>query len=139
MNKKILLITSILMIPSMAISDAFVPNFDDMKNLRCDFEETVYDSNNTQVSISKQHRLYRIDAPYYKIYNNREPIDHVTYFGSDKIEFDLQSMNDESITMSHTLIDLINGKYSSSAEITYDNEVFGVQRSESSGVCKFLN
>ena len=57
----------------------------------------------------------------------------------EKIEYNLQSMTDDYIMMAHTTIDRISLEYNSKSTMTYDNPMFGVRRSTSQGVCKFLN
>ena len=48
-------------------------------------------------------------------------------------------MTDDYIMMAHTTIDRISLEYNSKSTMTYDNPMFGVRRSTSQGVCKFLN
>ncbi len=126
-------------ITTVALADCFVPEFDKMKTLRCDFEESIFNQDNSLVTKSRQFRLYRLDDENKKIYLQKEPIDKILYYEADKIEFNLQSMTDEFIMMSHTTIDRNSLQYSSDASITYDNPVFGTRYSKSSGTCKFLN
>lgn len=140
MKDKVLYIIFLLFVCSCCVwADAFVPEFDKMQNLRCDFEETVYNQDNSVVAKNKKFRIFRIDDIYKKIYLQKEPIDRVSYFESDRIEFDFQSMTDDFITMSQTVIDRTTGEYSSKAEITYDNPIFGVRHSKSVGICKIVN
>lgn len=122
-----------------AFADAFVPEFNMMKNLRCDFEETIFNSDNSVVSKSKQFRLFYLDDTYEKIYLQKEPIFKVTYYKNDRIEFDLESMTDDFIMMSHTIINRTTGEYFSSAELNYDNPIFGTRYSKSVGTCRFVN
>lgn len=117
----------------------FVPEFDTMQILRCDFEETLYNPDNSIVSTSKQFRIYKLDDVNKKIYLQKEPIDRIIYYESDKIEFNRQSMTDDTISMSHTVIDRNNMTYSSYAKITYDNYMFGTKHSTSQGQCRFMN
>lgn len=110
-----------------------------MKTLRCDFEETVYNQDNSVVSKSSQFRVFKLDDEYQKIYLQKEPIDRVFYYGDDRIEFNLQSMTDDVIIMSHTVIDRNTMQYHSTSEITYDNFMFGTRKSESVGTCRFID
>lgn len=123
---------------TICTADQFVPDFDNMQIVRCNYEQTIYDSDGSTVSTSGQHRLYRIDDTYRKIYNQREPIDYLIYFDGNKIEFNSQSMNDDYISREHTIIDRASGTYTSEAEITYDNEAFDARTSKSSGTCQIL-
>ena len=127
------------LIPVFAFADAFVPEFDKMQFIRCDYEETLYNKDNVVVSTSKQHRFYRLDDPYTKIYLQKEPIDSVTRYDDDAIEFDIQSMDDDKITISHVVIDRTNGKYTSTSEINYDNEMFGTAHAKAVGMCMVRN
>lgn len=121
------------------LADAFVPEFNTMQKLRCDFEEVIYNSDNSVVTKSKQFRIFMIDNPYKKIYLQKQPIFKVTYYESDRIEFDFQSMTDDFIMMSHVIINRTTGEYSSVGKITYDNHVFGTRYSKSHGICKIVN
>ena len=110
-----------------------------MKTLRCDFEETLFDSDNSVVSKSKLFRVYKLDDENSKIYLQKEPIDRVLYYGDDRIEFVLQSMNDDVIIMSNININRQTNEYQSSSEITYDNFMFGTRTSKSVGMCRFVD
>jgi len=120
-------------------ADMFVPEFDTMQNLRCDFEETLYNPDNSIVSTSRQFRNFKLDDINKKIYLQKEPIDRIVYYENDKIEFNLQTMSDDTISMSHTIIDRNNMTYSSTAQITYDNYMFGTKYSKSQGRCRFMD
>ncbi|MBQ8460670.1 hypothetical protein IJ541_11310 [bacterium] len=139
MKKKIITIFILLFTPIAVLADAFVPEFDTMKSLRCDFEETIYNQTGNPITKSKQFRLYRLDDTYNKIYLGKEPIDNITYYGNDRIEFNIQSMTDDFIVMSQTTINRTNGEYNSYSELEYDNEIFGTRTAKAVGVCKFLN
>ena len=56
-----LLLVLLLLIPMVVFADAFVPEFNKMKTLRCDFEETIYNQDNSVVSTSKQFRVFKLD------------------------------------------------------------------------------
>ena len=137
--KKLLLSFAILFCASLCVlANGFVPEFDKMQNLRCDFEESIFDQNNNLITKNKMFRLFRLDDEYKKIYLQKEPIDKVLYYETDKIEFKLQSMTDDVIMMSHTVINRNTSEYSSTATITYDNPAFGTRYSKSSGICKII-
>ena len=138
-TKLFLLFLFISLTVCAVFADAFVLEFNTMQKLRCDFEETIYNSDNSIVTKNKQFRVFMIDEPYKKIYLQKQPIANVTYYESDKIEFDFQSMTDDFIMMSHVVINRANGEYSSVGEITYDNPVFGTRHSKSHGICKIVN
>lgn len=129
----------VLVTVKAVFADAFVPDFNNMQKLRCDFEETIYNSDNSVVSRNKQFRIFMIDEPYKKIFLQKQPIFNVTYYESDRIEFDFQSMTDDFILMSHVKINRTTGEYSSEGEITYDNPVFGNRHAISKGICKIVN
>ena len=139
--KRKFLITLLLLIfgTCCVFGDAFVPEFDKMKILRCDYEETIFNQDNSVVTKNKLFRVFRIDDEYKKFYLGKEQLKDITYFESDRIEFDFQSMTDDFIMLSHTIINRTTGEYSSSAELTYDNPVFGVRHSKSTGICKIVN
>ncbi len=129
----------VISLQSYAFGDMFIAEFDTMRNLRCDFEETLYNPDNSVVSTSKQFRIYKLDDINKKIYLQKEPIDRIIYYENDKIEFNIQTMTDDAIAMSHTVIDRNNMTYSSNAKITYDNYMFGTKNSISQGTCRFIN
>ena len=132
--RDLLWILLIFLIPTSVFADAFVPEFNKMKTLRCDFEETVYNQDNSVV-----FRVFKLDDEYQKLYLQKEPIDRVLYYGVNGVEFNLQSMTDDVIIMSHTVIDRNSMQYRSTSEITYDNLMFGTRKSEAVGVCKFID
>lgn len=139
MKKQILILTALFILSGAGCSaDQFVPDFDNMQIVRCDYEQTIYDGDGSVVSTSRQHRLFRIDDKYQKIYNQREPIDYIINFDDSRIEFNSQSMNDDYISREHSVIDRTAGTFNSDAEITYDNEVYGTRTSKSSGACQIL-
>lgn len=137
--KRFLLLCILLLFPVIVFADAFVPEFDSMQFIRCDYEETLYNKDNAVVSTSKQHRFYRLDDKYTKIYLQKEPIDNVIRYDDDAIEFNIQSMDDDKITYSNVIIDRTNGKYTSTSEINYDNEIFGTAHAKAEGVCMIRN
>ena len=134
-----LLLVLLILIPIDVFADAFAPEFNKMKTLRCDFEETVYNKDNSVVSTSKQFRVFKLDDEYQKIYLQKEPIDRVFYYGDGRIEFNLQSMTDDVIIMSNTVINRNTMQYRSTSEITYDNFMFGTRKSRSVGACRFID
>lgn len=138
MNKFLLTLAILFLSGLCTWADYFVPEFDKMQNLRCDFEENIYDQNNNLITKNRQFRIYKLDDEYKKIYLQKEPIDNVLYYETDKIEFNLQSMTDDAILMSHTVINRNTLEYTSTATITYDNPVFGTRYSKSVGVCKVI-
>lgn len=140
MKSKVIYILLVLFFGTCCVfADAFVPEFDKMKTLRCDYEETIFNQDNSVVVKNKLFRIFKIDDKYKKFYLGKEQLKDVTYFESDKIEFDFQSMTDDFIMLSHTVINRTTGEYLSNAEITYDNQVFGVRHSKSVGICKIVN
>lgn len=136
--KNLILLLSILTIPAIAFADAFVPEFNNMKTLRCDFVETVYNKDRI-VSNSRLFRVYKLDDEYQKIYLQKELIDNIIEYSPSRIEFYLPSMNDDMYMTSHIIIDRKTNEYSATSEITYDNVAFGTGTSQSVGSCKFID
>ncbi len=137
--KKLLLLFIISFIPAVVLADAFVPDFNSMKYLRCDFVETVYNQNGDKVSSSNLYRNYRLDKTNKKIYLEKEPIDRILIYEDDKIEFILQSMSDDMISIARTTINLNTLEYSSCASLTYDNFEFGTANVKAVGMCRFID
>ena len=107
--KKLLFAIFILILgTSTVFGHTFVPDFSTMKILRCDFDETVYNQDNTVLTKSKLFRIFYLDDENKLIYLQKEPIDHILYYETDKIEYNLQSMTDDYIMMAHTTIDRIS-------------------------------
>lgn len=125
-------------VSTKTLADQFVPEFDKMQIVRCDYEQTIYNQDDSVVSTSRQHRLFRIDDAYKKIYNQREPIDNIISFDESKIEYNSQSMNDDYISREHSVIDRKEGSFTSESQIMYDNEAFGNRHSKSIGTCQVL-
>jgi hypothetical protein len=125
-------------LPLKIWADEFVPDFNSMQIVQCDISETL-SINNSPVAKYNYHRLYRLDDPYNKIYLNKEPIDYITFYDNDKIEFNLQSMTDESITNAHSVINRQSWEYSSTGEVFYDNPDFEPKQVSAIGICKPVN
>ena len=123
----------------VASSDEFVPDFDAMKVLRCEFVETIYNQDGSVVSQSDLFRIYSLEEEYKRLYLRREPIDNVSYYEADKIEFRLQSMTDDYISMTNAIINRQTGEYTANSTITYDNQIFGVRTAKAVGTCRALN
>lgn len=134
----ILSILLLSIVSAKSFADQFVPEFDKMQIVRCDYEQTIYNQDDSVVSTSRQHRLFRIDDNYKKIYNQREPIDYIINFDNDTIEYNSQSMNDDYISREHSIINRKDNSFSSEAQITYDNDAFGNRHSKSVGTCQIL-
>lgn len=136
---RVLLVLAVLFIVCLkSFADCYVPEFDKMQTLRCDFEERVFEQNGTLVTRNNKFRIFHIDDENKKIYLQKEPIDNVIYYEADRIEFGLQSMTDDAIIMSQTVLNRKTYEYNSNSTITYDNPDFGVRNSQSSGICKIL-
>lgn len=136
------LLTTVLLLAcgvGIAFADAFVPDFDAMKVLRCEFVETIYNQDGSEVSQSNLFRIYSLEEEYKRIYLRREPIDKVLYYEADKIEFRLQSMTDDYISITNASINRETGEYISESTIDYDNPTFGTRKAKAIGVCKALN
>lgn len=126
-------------IPQIVFAEASVPDFSNMKTLRCEVSETIYNQNNSVVTQNKYHRVFNLDDANKSIYLQKDAIYRILSYGDDKIEFQIQSMTDDSIIMSNIQIDRLSGNYISQSEITYDNEAFGVRHAKATGLCTSLN
>ena len=124
---------------SMVFAYGYIPDFTKMRELRCDFEETIYNQDNSIVTQNNRFKIFKLDDTNKKIFIHKEPIDKVTYYENDRIEFTLQSMTDEFIEMTNTVIDRNTFQYSSTSTINYDNLNFGTRYSKSTGTCCYLN
>lgn len=122
----------------MAKADQFIPDFGNMLVIRCDFQETLYNEDGSEVSTTNKHLLFRIDDEYQRIYIQREPITHILNFDTNKIEYNSQSMSDDYIALEHSVIDRISGTYTSAARLTYDNAAYGIRTSKASGTCEVV-
>lgn len=139
MDKKILYsVIYLFLFTSAAFGYGYIPDFSKMRELRCDFEETIYNQDNSVVTQNDRFKIFKLDDPNKKIFINKEPIDKILYYKDDKIEFTLQSMTDEFIEMSNTTIDRTNLQYSSTSTINYDNQMFGTRYTKSTGTCRFI-
>ena len=140
-NMKKIFATILLLVFGVCVanSDEFVPDFDAMKVLRCEFVESIYNLDGSEVSQSDLFRIYSLEEEYKRIYLRREPIDNVSYYEADKIEFRLQSMTDDYISITNANINRQTGEYTSTSRITYDNPIFGVRSAKAVGTCRALN
>lgn len=140
MNKKLIYsFICLFCFVSIALGYGYVPDYSTMKNLRCDFEETIYNQDNSVVTQNDRFKIFKLDNANKKIFINKEPIDNIVYYEADKIEFNLQSMTDSFIEMSNTIIDMNALTYTSTSTITYDNTDYGVKYTKSAGSCRFVN
>ena len=139
--KKILLFTFIILFASIGVSNAdqYVPEFDKMQNLYCEITETIYNNDNTQVSQTDYHRLFRLDDGTNTIYIQKERPSRIYYYGADKIQYREQSMTDDYIMISNVTIDRTNNLYNATSQITYDNMDYGSRRAVAEGNCKIAN
>lgn len=138
-NFEYIVIVPVMIAIGLAVNaDQFIPDFDKMQMIRCDYEETLYNDDGSEVSTSSKHILFRIDDQYQRVYIHREPIDHLLNLDSGRIEYNLQTMSDDYIAMEHAVVDRTAGTYTAAARITYDNEIYGIRTSKSSGTCKVL-
>ena len=119
-------------------ADQFVPDFNTMKTLRCDIQETLYNQDDSLVSETQYHRIFRLDDINNKIYLQKVPVDWLLYYGTDRIKFIQQPLADDYMMTSHIEIYRLNNKYVSTTEITYDNEAFSKRYAKAEGVCKII-
>ncbi len=135
---KKLLVLFIIFIGLSCLADQFVPEFNKMKLMRCEVQETLYNQDNSVVSKTQYHRIFRLDDENNKIYLQKVPVDWPLYYGEDKIKFIQQPLADDYMMTSRVEIDRINNTYTSETEITYDNDVFGQRHARAEGVCKII-
>lgn len=137
--KKVLLSLFILSVfTPCVLADRYVPEFNQMKVMRCEVVETVFE-NDKEKAVNGYHRTYRLDDEYQNIYLEKDFINGLSYYGDDKIIYNEQTMTDFSIVSTHVEIDRQQMKYQSSSRIEYDNPDFGVQDAVGIGSCKYLN
>lgn len=132
-------IICLLFISIPAFADKYVPNFKEMKTIRCDVEETIFTKENTPVSHNKYFRIFNLDDTNKKIYLQKALVDKILYYEADRIEFNSQHLTDDFIMLSKITIDRKDGKYSSESTLTYDNEMFGIRHAKASGSCHLIN
>ena len=64
MRLKYLYIFGILfLVSSVTFADQFVPEFNQMKKIRCDIEEIIYNQDNSVVSKNKYFRIFTFKKP----------------------------------------------------------------------------
>lgn len=119
-------------------ADQFVPEFDKMQILKCDINEIIYNQDNSVVTKTSYHRLFRLDDENKKLYLQKEPVD-TSYYEKDKIIFKIQSMTDDFISSSDIEIDRNTNGYKSYSTIDYDNNMYGSRYGEATGTCNFVN
>ncbi|MBE7712357.1 MAG: hypothetical protein E7Z87_01285 [Cyanobacteria bacterium SIG26] len=134
--KRNFIILTLFLTSTLALANEFVPEFANMQTLRCDFEETLYNEDNSIASTSKKFRIYKLDDANKKIYLQKEPIDDIFYYDNDKIEFSARIMTDDSIGRNNILINRQSLKYNAHGQITYD--FFGNKYTKSNGNCKII-
>ena len=135
--KKILFYTflALLLTVSVTNADQYVPEFDKMQVVKCEIDETLYNQDNSTVSNTHYHRLFRLDDENNIVYVQKEPANRISYYGQDKIEFRDNSMTDESIVVSNIVIDRVEKTYTSTSQITYDNPDFDSRYAKAEGNC----
>lgn len=138
-GKALYTILGILFLSLPALADRFVPNFKEMKTIKCDVDEKIFTQDNTVVSQNKYFRIFNLDDENKKIYLQKAPVDKILYYEKDKIQFKQQHLTDEFIMISDITIDRKDGKYTSEASLTYDNAAFGIRHAQANGVCHLIN
>ncbi len=136
MKRKILYILfSLILTSTVALADKFVPDFTQMKKIKCDVEETIFNQDGSVVTKNKYFRIFNLDDENQKIYLQKAPVDKINYYENDRIEFYIQSLTDDFIMQTNTVIERESGKYSSSSVIDYDSAFFGTRTAKAVGVC----
>lgn len=136
MQLKYLYIFGILfLVSSVTFADQFVPEFNQMKKIRCDIEEIIYNQDNSVVSKNKYFRIFNLDDENKKIYIQKAPVDGISYYESNRIDFYMQQMTDDFIMQTKATIDKENMKYTSDSVINYDSMFFGTRKARADGTC----
>ena len=136
--KKILLSLAFFgFITPFCTADQYVPEFDKMKVMRCEVVETIFE-NDKEKAVNGYHRTYRLDDEWKNIYLEKDFINGLAYYDSDKIIYNEQTMTDFSIVSTHVEIDRKEMKITISSRIEYDNPDFGVQEAVGVGECKYI-
>ena len=136
MEFRYLLIFGILLLTSSIVwADQFVPEFNQMKKIRCDVEETIYNQDNSIASKNKYFRIFNLDDENKKIYIQKAPVDGITYYENDRIDFYMQQMTDDFIMQTNVTINKEDMTYSSDAVINYDSMFFGSKKAKAVGTC----
>ena len=125
-----------LLLQTKVLGDGIVPDFDKMKVFYCKYDETFFNADNSVVSKSNKSVVLRFDDEYSKLYVQKEPVVHIKYYDSDRVEFELHSMTDDYISLEKITVNRLTGEYSGQSRITYDNEAFESRFSKISGICK---
>ena len=106
-----------------------------MKKIKCDVEETIFNQDGSVVTKNKYFRIFNLDDENQKIYLQKAPVDKINYYENDRVEFYIQSLTDDFIIQTNTVIERESGKYSSSSVIDYDSAFFGTRTAKAVGVC----
>ena len=106
-----------------------------MKKIRCDIEEIIYNQDNSVVSKNKYFRIFNLDDENKKIYIQKAPVDGISYYESNRIDFYMQQMTDDFIMQTKATIDKENMKYTSDSVINYDSMFFGTRKARADGTC----
>ena len=119
-------------------ADQYVSEFNKMKVMRCEVVETVFE-NDTEKVVSGYHRIFRLDDEFKNIYLEKDFINGLAYYDSNKIIYNEQTMTDFSVVSTHVEIDREKMKIVINSHIVFDNPDFGTQDSVGIGECKYLN
>ena len=140
MKKLLYSLISLIFTASFVAASVFLPaEYANMKILRCEISETIYNSDNSVVSNNNYHRIFRIDEENEYVYLQKAPVDRVFEFNKDKIEFTLTTLADEYIMSSYITINRNENTYHSDTSITYDNPSYGTRNSKADGKCTYVD
>ena len=109
--------------------------FDKMDTFKCVMDETIYNSDNSVVSQNNYERIYRLDDLKNQIYLQKSPVNSISVYNTDEVEFNDQSMTDDFIMSSHVKLNRKTGEITSDGTINYDNSAFGQRYSKAHGNC----
>lgn len=138
-NKIFITLFCFFMTSTIVLADRFVPEFNTMKTIKCDVDETIYAQDNSIVTRNKYFRIFNLDDENKKIYLQKSPVYKINYYEKDKLEFKLEHLTDDFIMMSSVVIDRADGSFKSESTITYDNSMFGIRRAVGLGSCHLVN
>lgn len=131
----LLIFGMLILTSSMVWADQFVPDFNQMKKIHCDIEETIYNQDNSIASKNKYFRIFNLDDENKKIYIQKAPVDGITYYENDRIDFYMQQMTDDFIMQTNVTLNKEDMTYSSDAVINYDSMFFGSKKAKAIGTC----
>lgn len=125
-----------LLTASKVLADKFVPNFAQMKNLKCTINEEIKEKNGEIVTKNLYYRFYNLDDENQKIYLQKAPVDKILAYDENKIEFLSKHLTDDFIMQSKILIDRSDYSIKIFSTIDYDSDFFSSRSAYGVGKCE---